>query len=280
MTETDDASRAVKRSRTRTTTVVAIVAVLLVALVVAGALIGAIWEAAPEPSSLIGMSSAVRVWLAFAAGLTTAVATVALAWFARHGVSGLLDRMDFAETARLEAEEARQTAEEARRGVEKDRDALVRRLSLPYLYGHALRREDLVALGAGAGVHVGDPLMGGRVAPNLYIRLPLGRLPQEVRLGKEESRELYAEIERAEQGDGEVAGVSFANVVLVVAVVDPHDDGTMAGITLFPNASRAGPDVASGVLHDWPSFREAVRQVATHRLPSLTVFKRRRVEEL
>ena len=278
MRETAVARRSVKRSRTRIMTAVAIVAAVLVVVVV-GVLIGAGWEATPEPSSSLGRSGAFRVWLAMAAGLATAVATGFLAWFARRGVSGLLDRMDLAEAARLEAEEARQKAEEARRGVEEERDALVRRLSLPYLYGHALRREDLVALGAGAGVHVGDPLMGGGVAPNLYIRLPLGRLPQEVRLGKEESRELYAEIERAEQGDGEVGAVSFANVVLVVAVIDPHDDRTMAGITLFPNASRAGPDVASGVLHDWPSFREAVRQVAMHWLPSLTVFKRNLAKE-
>ena len=226
-----------------------------------------------------GSPSSLRVWLTLATGLTTAFATVVLAWFARHGISGLLERMDSAEDARLEAEEARQKAEETRRDVEAERDALVRRLSLPYLYGHVLRPADFVAAGRGADVRVGEPLIGGLVAPYLRILLPHGRLPQEVRLSKEECRELYAEIERAEQGDGEVAVLPFANVVLVATVNEPHDDETGGGITLFPNATNAGPEVASGILHRWPPFREAVRQVATERLPSLTEYKRRIAQE-
>ena len=271
MTEKVGATRSEKRSRNRITAVM-IVAALLVALVVAGALIGAIWEATPEPSTSLGWSSSLRVWLTLATGLTTAFATVVLAWFARHGVSRLLKRMDSAEGARLEAEEAR-------RDAEAERDALVRRLSLPYLYGHALRPADFVAAGQGADVRVGEPLIGGLVAPYLHILLPHGRLPQEVRLSKEECRELYAEIERAEQGDGEVAVLPFANVVLVATVNEPHDDETGGGITLFPNATNAGPEVASGILHRWPPFREAVRQVATERLPSLTEYKRRIAQE-
>ena len=278
MTETADARGSVKRSRTRITTAVVIVAAVLV-VVVAGVVIGAIWEATPEPSTSFGWSSSFRVWLTLAAVLTTAVATVVLSWFARHGVSGLLERMDLAEAARLEAEEARQKAEEARRGVEAERDALVRRLSLPYLYGHALRPRDFVLAGAGADVRVGEQQLGGLVAPYLHIRLPHGRLPQEVRLSKEECREWYAEIERAEQGDGEVAVLPFANVVLVATVNEPHDDETGGGITLFPNATNAGPEVASGILHRWPPFREAVRAVVTERLPSLTEYKRRIAEE-
>ena len=277
MTEKVGATRFEKRSRNRITAVM-IVAALLVALVVAGALIGAIWEAAPEPSSSLGLSGALRVWLAVAAGVTTAIATVCLAWFARRvpsGVGSLLRRLELAEEAHRKSEEARVRAEEAHSNTEAERDALVRRLSLPYLYGHALDRNDLIRLGSSADVRVGDPLMGDRVAPDLYISLPRGRLPQQVRLDKGECQELFAEIERAEHGDGEVAVARFANVVLAVAVIDPHDDQSTAGITLHPNSSRAGPGLAFGVLPDWPSFREAVERVANHRLPSLAVLKQK-----
>ena len=136
-----------------------------------------------------------------------------------------------------------------------------------------------MAASEGADVRVGEPEMGELIAPYLYIGLPHGRLPQEIRLSKEECKELYAEIEKAEQRDAEIAVLYFANVVLVATVNDPHDDDTGGEISLFPNASRAGPQVASGMLHRWPPFREAVRQVATHRLPSLTEYKLRMAED-
>ena len=279
-------NRSNPQTKPRRVTLKAVGAVLaaaaLVAAVAVGVWLATTWEATPEPTSSVGTSEALRGWLALAAVLGTAVATGCLAWFARRvpgGVSSLLKRLDLAEEAHRDAEEARLRVEEARRGVEEERDALVRRLSLPYLYGHALRPRDFVAASEGADVRVGKPEMGELIAPYLYIGLPHGRLPQEVRLSKEECRELYAEIEQAEQGDAQIAVLYFANVVLVATVNDPHDDETGGEISLFPNASRAGPTVASGLLHRWPPFREAVRQVATHRLPSLTEYKQRQAED-
>lgn len=247
--------------------VVAVIAALVIVAAVAVGVWQAIaWEATPEPTTSVGTSGALRGWLALVAISLTAVATAFLAWFARRvpeGVSGLLKRLD-------DAEEARRSAEEARQRVETHRDTLATRLSRPYLHGEALSvepwRHD-------AEIRVGEPLIGGLVAPFLHIGLPKGRLPQTVRLNKEQCREWYAEIEVAEREAGEVAAMRYLNVALVATVNPPHDDETGASLALFPQTLDHGPQVAFGVLPSWPQFREAVRQVATHRLPSLTEFR-------
>ena len=252
--------------------VVVLAALVLVAGVAVAVWLATAWEATPEPSSSVGTSGALRGWLAVAAALAAATATGLLAWFARRvpeGVSGLLERLDSAEAAR-------QDAEDARHKVESDRDTLATRLSRPYLHGEALPAE------SGrheAEVRVGDPLIGGMVAPFLHISLPMGRLPQAVRLSKEQCREWYAEIELAEHEAGGVAVMRYLNVALVATVNAPHDDETGASLALFPHTTPAVPQVAFGLLRSWSQFREAVRQVATHRLPSLTEFKKQQAKE-
>ena len=249
-----------------------IAAVVLLAVVAVGVWLATTWEATPEPTSSVGTSGALRGWLALVAVLATAVATGFLAWFARRlpeGVGGLLKRLD-------DAEEARQEAEEARQKVEAERDTLATWLSRPYLHGDALAvepwRQD-------AEVRVGEPLIGGMVAPFLHISLPMGGLPQAVRLNKEQCRDWYAEIELAERETGAVAVMRYLNVALVATVNAPHDDVTGGMLTLFPQTTEPGPRVAEGLLHSWPQFREAVRQVATHRRPSHAEFKRRQAED-
>ncbi len=251
---------------------VVIAAVVLVAAVAVGVWLATTWEAMPEPTSSIGTSGALRGWLALAAVLGTAVATGFLAWFARRlpeGVGGLLKRLD-------DAEEERRRAEEARQKVETQRDTLATRLSRPYLHGEAL---PVNPLRHEAEVREGDPLIGGMVAPFLHISLPKGRLPQTVRLSKEQCREWYAEIELAEHEAGGVAVMRYLNVALVATVNAPHDDETGASLALFPHTTPAVPQVAFGLLRSWSQFREAVRQVATHRLPSLTEFKKQQAKE-
>ena len=231
-----------------------IAAVVLVAAVATVVWLATTWEATPEPTSSVGTSGALRGWLALVAVLATAVATGFLAWFARRlpeGVGGLLKRLD-------DAEEARQEAEEARQKVETQRDTLADRLSRPYLHGEAL---PIDPLRHEAEVHVGEPLIGGMVAPFLHISLPMGRLPQTVRLSKEQCRDWYAEIELAEREAGGVAVMRYLNVALVATVNAPHDDMTGGMLTLFPQTTEPGPRVAEGLLHSWPQFREAVRQV-------------------
>ena len=81
----------------------AVALVMIVASTVAGVVLGASWEALPEPAENIGIAGAIRRWFAVAAGVTTAIATAFLAWFARRvpdGVSGLLKRLDDADSAR------------------------------------------------------------------------------------------------------------------------------------------------------------------------------------
>ena len=249
-----------------------VAAVVLAAAVAVGVWLATTWEATPEPTSSAGTSEALRGWLALAAVLGTAVATGFLAWFARRlpeGVGGLLKRLD-------DAEEARQEAEEARQKVETVRDVLEARLSRPYLHGEAVPAD---SLGQRAEVSVSESGLGRVVAPSLDIRLPMGRLPQELRLEKEDCREWYAAIERAELEAEGVAVVRFFNVALVATVNAPHDDETGASLALFPNTVPAVPQVAFGLLHSWSQFREAVRQVATHRLPSTDEFRRLRVKK-
>ena len=253
---------------------VVIAAAILVAALAVGVWLATAWEATPEPTSSIGTSGALRGWLALAAVLGTAVATGFLAWFARRlpeGVGGLLKRLD-------DAEEERRRAEEARQKVERERDTLATRLSRPYLHGEALPAG---SSHHAAEVRVGDSHIGGLVAPFLHISLPMGRLPQTVSLSKEQCREWYAEIELAEQdrGAGEVAVMRYLNVALVATVNAPHDDETGASLGLFPYTMEHGPQIAFGVLRSWPEFREAVRQVATHRLPSLTEFQRQQAND-
>ncbi len=252
--------------------VAVIAAVVLLAAVAVGVWLATTWEAMPEPTSSAGTPEAFRGWLALSAVLVTAVATGCLAWFARRvpeGVSGLLKRLD-------DAEEARQEAEEARQKAETQRDTLATRLSRPYLHGDALTvdpsRHD-------AEVRVGEPLVGGLVAPFLYIGLPKGPLPQTVRLSKEQCREWYAEIELAESEGSGVAVMRFLNVALVATVNAPHDDESGASLVLFPYTTLAVPQVAFGLLQSWPTFRENVRQVATHRLPSHDQFRRQQTKE-
>ena len=247
--------------------VAVIAAVVLVAAVAVGVWLATTWEATPEPTSSVGTSGALRGWLALAAISVTAIATAFLAWFARRvpeGVSGLLKRLD-------DAEEERRRAEEARQKVETQRDTLATRLSRPYLHGEAL---PINPLRHEAEVREGEPLIGGMVAPFLHISLPKGRLPQTVRLSKEQCREWYAEIELAEREAGGVAVMRYLNVALVATVNAPHDDETGASLALFPHTTPAVPQVAFGLLRSWPQFREAVRRVATHRLPSLDEFRR------
>ncbi len=251
---------------------VVIAVIVIVAAVAVGVWLATTWEATPEPTSSVGSSGALRGWLALVAISLTAVATAFLAWFARRvpeGVSGLLKRLD-------DAEEARRRAEEARQRVETHRDTLATRLSRPYLHGEALSvepwRHD-------AEIRVGEPLIGGLVAPFLHIGLPKGRLPQTVRLNKEQCREWYAEIEVAEREAGEVAAMRYLNVALVATVNPPHDDETGTSLALFPHTTEHGPQVAYGLLPSWPQFREAVREVATHRLPSLTEFQQQQAKE-
>lgn len=241
-------------------------------LVAVGVWLATAWEATPEPTSSVGTSEALRGWLALAAVLGTAVATGCLAWFARRlpeGVGGLLKRLD-------DAEEARRDAEEERQKVETVRDVLAARLSRPYLHGEAVLAD---SLDQWADVTVSETGLGGVVAPSLDIRLPQGRLPQELRLEKEDCREWYADIERAEREAEGVAVVRFFNVALVATVNAPHDDETGGSLALFPNTTPAVPQVAFGVLESWPQFREAVRQVATHRLPSVDEFRRIHAKE-
>ena len=261
-------------TRTKRISTKAGVAIAAAALVgVAGLVwLATAWEATPNPSSSVGTSGALRGWLAVAAALIASVATVVLAWFARRvpeGVSGLLRRLD-------DAEDERRRADEARQRVETQRDTLATRLSRPYLHGEALSVEPWRHE---AEVRVGEPLIGGLVAPFLHISLPKGRLPQAVRLNKEQCREWYAEIELAERESGGVAVMRYLNVALVATVNAPHDDETGASLALFPHTTDHGPQIALGLLHSWPQFREAVRQVATHRLPSLTEFQQQQVKE-
>ena len=260
-------------TKSRRVTMKAVGAVIAAAvLVTVGVWLATAWEATPEPTSSIGTSGALREWLTLAAVSVTAAATGCLAWFARRlpeGVSGLLKRLDDAEEARQEAEEERQT-------VETQRDTLATRLSRPYLHGEALAAEPWRQ---DADVRVGDPLIGGTVAPFLHINLPMGRLPQAVRLNKEQCREWYAEIELAEHKAGGVAVMQYLNVALVATVNAPHDDVTGGMITLLPQGTDHGPRIAEGLLHSWPKFRDAVKEVATHRLPSLTEYKQRQAED-
>ena len=271
----DNDGQPTKRGQVSTKTVGAVIAAaMIIAAMAIGVWLATAWEATPEPTSSIGTSGALRGWLALAAVLGTAIATGFLAWFARRlpeGVGGLLKRLD-------DAEEERRRAEEARQKVERERDTLATRLSRPYLHGEALpagpsRHE--------AEVRVGDSHIGGMVAPFLHISLPMGRLPQTVRLSKEQCREWYDEIELAEQDRGadEVAVMRYLNVALVATVNAPHDDETGASLALFPHTMDHGPQIAFGVLRSWPEFREAVQQVATHRLPSLTEFQRQQARE-
>ena len=268
----DDAAPA-KFRRVSTKAVGAVIAtVIIVAAVAIGVWLATTWEATPEPTSSIGTSGALRGWLALAAVLGTAVATGFLAWFARRlpeGVGGLLKRLD-------DAEEERRRAEEARQKVETERDTLATRLSRPYLHGEALPAE---SWRHEAEVRVGDPHIGGMVAPFLHISLPMGKLPQAVRLSKEQCREWYAEIELAEREAGGVAVIRYLNVALVATVNAPHDDVSGGSLGLFPQTTDPGPKVAEGLLHSWPQFREAVKEVATHRLPSLTEFKKLQAKE-
>ena len=260
-------------TKPRRATMKAVVAVIAaVVLVAVGVWLATAWEATPEPTSSIGTAGALREWLTLAAVSVTAVATGFLAFFARRlpqGVDGLLDRLD-------DAEEARQEAEEERQKVETQRDTLATRLSRPYLHGEALAvepwRQD-------ADVRVGDPLIAETVAPFLHISLPMGRLPQAVRLNKEQCREWYAEIELAEREAGGVAVMRYLNVALVATVNAPHDDVSGGMITLFPQTTDHGPRIAEGLLHSWPEFRDAVKEVATHRLPSHAEFRRRQAED-
>ena len=262
-----------KPTKSRRATLKAVGAVIAAAVLVAvGVWLATAWEATPEPTSSVGTSEALRGWLALAAVLGTAVATGCLAWLARplpEGVGGLLKRLD-------DVEEARQQAEEARQTVESQRDTFATRLSRPYLHGEALAvepwRQD-------ADVRVGDPLIGGMVAPFLHISLPKGRLPQAVRLNKEQCREWYAEIERAERKAGGAAMMQYLNVALVATVNAPHDDVTGGTLTLFPQGPDHGPRIAEGLLHSWPQFRDAVKEVATHRLPSHAEFRRQQAED-
>ncbi|MCY3568188.1 MAG: hypothetical protein OXH38_06140 [Chloroflexi bacterium] len=234
-------------------------------------LLATAWEATPSPSSSVGTSGALRGWLAVAAALIASIATVVLAWFARRvpeGVSGLLSRLDDAEEARRRAEDERRRAEDERRTVEVERDTLASWLSRPYLHAEAL-----VATEGNQYARVevvGRP--SGRVAPTLAISLPMGRLPQEFVLEKEECRKWFAEIEIAEGKTGEVAVLRYSNVALVATVNPPHDDETGGSLALFPSTTPAVPQVAFGVLHSWPEFRQAVREIATHRLPSRTEY--------
>lgn len=249
-----------------------IAAIVIVAAVAVGVWLATTWEATPEQTSSVGTSGALRGWLALAAVLGTAVATGCLAWFARRlpeGVGGLLKRLD-------DAEEARQEAEEARQKVEAERDTLASWLSRPYLHGEALPAEPWRHE---AEVRVGEPLIEGMVAPFLHISLPMGRLPQEVALEKEECRKWFGEIELAEGKAGEVAVLRYSNVALVATINAPHDDETGASLALFPHTTPAVPQVALGVLHSWAQFREAVKEVATHRLPSLTEFRIQQAKE-
>ena len=252
--------------------VVVIAAVMLLAAVAVGVWLATTWEAMPNPTSSVGTPEVLRGWLALSAVLGTAVATGCLAWFARRvpeGVGGLLKRLD-------DAEEARQEAEEARQKVETQRDTLATRVSRPYLHGEALTVDPSLH---DAEVRVGEPLVGGEVAPFLYISLPKGRLPQTVSLSKEQCREWYAEIELAESEGGGVAVMRYLNVALVATVIAPHDDESGASLALFPHTTPAVPQVAFGLLQSWPKFREAVRHVATHRLPSLDQFRRLQTKE-
>ena len=147
--------------------IVALALVVLVAGAAAGAVVGVAWESGSAPVDGVGFVGAVRGWIAVAAALATAVATGVLAWFARRlpeGVSGLLRRLD-------DAEGARRSAEDARKSAESERDAMVARLSRPYLHGRAV---PVGAVDSYAEVRVGEPLIGGLVAPFLEIRLPRG----------------------------------------------------------------------------------------------------------
>ena len=271
MPDSDD-----RPTKSRRITMKAVGAVIAAAMLVAALAVGVwqatTWEATPEPTSSVGTSEALRGWLALAAVLGTAVATGFLAFFARRlpeGVGGLLKRLDDAEAARRNAEEERQK-------VETVRDVLAARLSRPYLYGEAVPAD---SLDQWADVTVSEPGFGGVVAPSLDIRLPKGRLPQELRLEKEDCREWYADIERAEREEDGVAVVRFSNVWLAATVNAPHDDETGASLGLFPQTSDPGPQVAWGMLHSWSQFRDAVKEVGTHRLPSIDEFKRLRAKE-
>ena len=248
-----------------------IAAVIIVAAVATGVWLATTWEATPEPTSSIGTSGALRGWLALAAISVTAIATAFLAWFARRvpeGVSGLLKRLD-------DAEDERRRTEEARRAVEAERDTLITRLSRPYLHGVAFRAKTGSQY---AEVQVSEPFLD-RIAPTLSISLPIGSLPQEVMLQKEECREWYAEIELAEREADGVAVIRYLNVALVATVNAPRDDETGASLALFPNTIPGIPQVALGLLRSWPEFREAVRQVATHRLPSHAEFRKQQAKK-
>lgn len=240
----------------------AAVSTALVVVLLAIALLAVNWEAVPEPSSSVGLASALRGWLGLFAMLMTAVATVFLAWFARRvpeGVSGLMKRLD-------DAEQARQFAEESRLKVERQRDLMLTQLTLPYLHGDAIHPPG--ESNSVAEVRVGEPL--GGYAPSLDISLPMGRLPQKVSLDKENCREWFSKIQKSElEDDGGTADIRYSNATLVVTVNNSGDDETGASLALFPQPANAGDLwVAMGTLRSWPEFREAVKQVATHRLPS------------
>ncbi|MDE0700444.1 MAG: hypothetical protein OXH61_06960 [Acidimicrobiaceae bacterium] len=194
--------------------------------------------------------------------LVTAIATVSLAWFARRvpeGVTGLMKRLDDSEQARLESEEAR-------RQVEGHRDTLLTRLTRPYLHGIAISQAQ-GQTGQNAELRIGEPL--GGFAPSLEVTLPLGQLPQTIQITKEKCRELLTEIQRTERVDeAGTAVIRYANVMLVVPVNRPSDNESVPVLVLFPQPDAIGPQVAFGPLTSWQEFREAVQQVANHRLPS------------
>lgn len=107
----------------------------------------------------------------------------------------------------------------------------------------------------------------------------MGSLPQAVTLDKEQCGEWYTEIELAEREAGETAALRYLNVALVVPVNAPHDDETGASLALFANTMDHRLPVAMGSLRSWPEFREAVREVATHRLPSRSEYMKLQAEE-
>ncbi len=107
----------------------------------------------------------------------------------------------------------------------------------------------------------------------------MGSLPQAVTLDKEQCREWYTRIELAEREAGGTAAMRYLNVALVATVNAPHDDETGASLALFPNSTDHPIPIAIGTLRSWPQFRDAVKEVATHRLPSRNEYMKLQAEE-
>lgn len=155
--------------------------------------------------------------------------------------------------------------------VQAHRDALIERLSREPLYGEAIPQ------GQGGRITTSEPMMGGMSAPVLIVEMPMGRLPQRIRLPKEECQKWLTEIERAEEAGGGAAVLEFSNCALVLAV--PEDRSHGAGFSRYanPGITPGSPvlEECMGIVEPFGTARQRIETVAHHHLPSFREFKQK-----